>query len=96
MNEHAEFLVRIDIDAADADTMTLESLRAAESARAAELASSGQLLALWRLPDVWANIGLWSAADESELVSLIDSLPLRPYMTVQIQHLTAHPNDPRR
>ncbi|WP_374114865.1 muconolactone Delta-isomerase family protein [Pseudarthrobacter sp. R1] len=91
----SEFLVRVDIDTGDLPTAEVERLRAAEGARAKELAAAGHIIALWRVPDAWSNYGLWRATDEFELTKLLDSLPLRPFMTVRIQCLAPHPNDPR-
>ena len=70
---------------------------AAEGERAAELAASGRLLRAWR-PEAegWRNILLWQADDEAALAVLIDSLPLREWMTVQVRPLREHPSDPAR
>jgi muconolactone delta-isomerase len=92
-----EFLVHIEIAppaAVPADT--LARLREAEAARAAELGGAGVLLRLWREPGRWANWGLWASQDETALHAAIGSLPLRPYMTVAVHALEAHPNDPSR
>jgi muconolactone D-isomerase len=96
MSMRQDFLVRIDIDTAQADVERVNELCEAEARRAAELASSGHLTALWRVPDAWANYGVWHARDSVELHRVLDSLPLRPYMSVTVQPLCGHPNDPRR
>lgn len=89
-----EFLVHIVIDAADVPPEHLQVLREQEAKRAAELAAAGHLKRLWRLPDGWANIGLWSVASEAEVWNLLDTLPLRRYMTIDVQILQTHPSDP--
>jgi muconolactone D-isomerase len=69
--------------------------RAAERERAAELAASGNLRRLWRPVGELRSIGLWRAADEAELhEKVLGTLPLRPWMTVHVTALEAHPNDP--
>lgn len=95
MNQHSEYLVEIEIDTGDLDSATVGGLRAAEAVKARELSSQGSILSLWRVPGRWANLGLWSAPNESALMELIDSLPLRPYMSVQVRPLEPHPSDPR-
>lgn len=90
----AEFLVHIVFQADGVAEDQLDRLRAAESARAAELAQDGHLVKLWRLPEGWSNVGVWRAATEHALRELLDSLPLRPYMTIAVQRLLPHPNDP--
>jgi muconolactone D-isomerase len=71
--------------------------RAREALRAAELIKQGHLIRLWRPPlepGEWRSILLWSADSESELEDLLGSLPLRPWMTVEITPLQPHPSDP--
>lgn len=71
--------------------------RAAEAARAAELAASGHLFRLWRPVGELRSIGVWRAIDEAELhEKVLGTLPLRPWMTVQVTPLESHPNDPGR
>lgn len=97
----SEFLVEIDIRVpADIDPEMLAGLRAAEAARAHELASLGAIARLWRPSrdldsgDRWANIGLWRAESRDQLESLLQTLPLGPYMTFEIVGLSEHPSDP--
>lgn len=90
-----DFLLNIVIaPPADLDPAELDRLKAAEGVRAAELAAAGHLHRLWRDPERWANWGLWSAADEQELMAAVGSLPLYPFMDVMVHPLIAHPNDP--
>jgi muconolactone D-isomerase len=75
----------------------VEATRAAEKRRAAELAEQGHLLRLWRPPaepGVWRTWGLFRAADEAELQSVLTSMPLHKWMTVGVTPLSPHPNDP--
>jgi muconolactone delta-isomerase len=55
------------------------------------------LLRLWRpplAPGEWRTWGLFSAADEEELESVLASMPLRAWRKDTVTPLTAHPNDP--
>ena len=75
----------------------VDELRAAEAVRAADLAKAGHLVRLWRPPlgpGEWRSIGLFRAADETELHKILASLPLHIWMKVTITPLTPHPNDP--
>jgi muconolactone D-isomerase len=40
-------------------------------------------------------VGLWRAADATEMGRVLDSLPLRSWMTITVTDLEPHPNDPR-
>jgi muconolactone D-isomerase len=71
--------------------------RAREAIRAAELARQGYLLRLWRapLPSGQARtLGLWRASTDQELRQVLATLPLHPWMTLEITSLSPHPNDP--
>ena len=71
--------------------------RAAEAVRARELAADGHLARLWRPVGELRSVGIWRAADESELhAQVLGSLPLHPWMTVTVTPLESHPNDPGR
>lgn len=90
-----EFLVSISIELPlDLDDERRGALLAAEAARAAELASAGLLVRLWRIPGRLANRGLWQAADATELHAALTSLPLWPWMKVDVEPLARHPSDP--
>lgn len=93
-----EFLVHILITPPEGTAQHEVATRAAEEGRrAAELATQGTIRRLWRPVDGggrWRNIGLWSAADETELREALGSLPLRPWMTIEIEGLADHPSDP--
>ena len=75
----------------------VEATRAAEKIHSAELARRGHILRLWRPPvepGVWRTWGLFQAADDDELRSVLASMPLHKWMTVGVTALTPHPNDP--
>ena len=72
----------------------VDKTRTQEAARAHELAKEGQLLRLWTLPGESRALGLWRAQDAAEMQTILDSLPLAPWMTVEVTPLSVHPNDP--
>ena len=76
---------------------TVNEIRAKEAARSRELAAQGYLLRLWRpplQPGEWRTLGLFAAADASELEEALASMPLRVWRTDEITPLAPHPNDP--
>jgi muconolactone D-isomerase len=75
----------------------VDDTRSREAIRAAQLAEQGYLLRLWKPPvepGEWRTLGLWRAESESELRSIVATLPLHAWMTVEITPLNPHPNDP--
>jgi muconolactone D-isomerase len=67
-----------------------ERLLAAERRRAGELATAGVIRAIWRVPGRLANRAVWSAADATALHEAITSLPLWPYLDVEVTPLARH------
>src|SRR5690348_13527221 len=93
----SEFLVRIEIRTpSEMDDATVDDLRAKEAAQARMLAERGYLVRLWRIPGRWGNWGYWRAESVDALNELLSSLPLYPFMTVEVHPLDPHPSDPVR
>ncbi len=91
-----EFLVEIEVLwPPDGDPAEKERLTGAEARRARELAAAGVLLRLWRVPGRWANVGLWRALDATALHDALSSLPLFPWLDVNVRPLARHPSDPQ-
>jgi len=93
-----EFLVHvIDIEFDQAVSgQERRDLYIAERDRVAELAASGTIVRLWRVPGRRANWGVWEAPDATALHDAVASLPLWPYMRIEVHTLATHPNDPAR
>jgi muconolactone D-isomerase len=87
-----EFLVEIEI-ALPPSTPEEEraALYAAEAVRGLELRDAGSIVRIWRVPGRRANVGVWRAADATELHELLASLPLFPWMDVRVSALAEHP-----
>jgi muconolactone D-isomerase len=91
-----EFLVQIKVTwPNDGDSLKKEAVIAAERSRVAELRAEGKLKRLWRLPGRWENITLWDVVDATELDRALRSLPMFPWLVVEVQALVEHPSDPR-
>jgi muconolactone delta-isomerase len=88
------FTIRIP---AEATTATVDDITRREAARAAELAGDGSLARLWLLPVEEGQtraLGLWRAAGEQQMLTILGSLPVWSWMTVETTPLSVHPSDP--
>jgi len=87
-----EFLVSIDIRTPhDLDPERLAALQSAETARARELMAAGLLKRIWRVPGRRSNVSLYEAPDATALHAALTSLPLWPYMEIDVRPLAVHP-----
>ena len=87
----AEFLVEIEIELPPSmpdDERT--AMLSAEAERGRELRDAGSIIRMWRVPGRRANVGLWEAADAYELHELLSSLPVFPWMNIQVRPLAEH------
>lgn len=86
-----EFLVEIEVRLpAGLEPGERDRLLAAEASRGTELAREGVLRAIWRVPGRFANCAIWSAPDATVLHSALTSLPLWPYLDVEVTALARH------
>ena len=90
-----EFLVQIEVEwPAHGDPDEFARLTSAERARASQLAAEGRIRRMWRIPGRRANWGLWEAPDATALHDALASLPLYPWLSIEVHPLAAHPSDP--
>jgi muconolactone D-isomerase len=85
---HVTMTVRIPHDV---DPATVARLQAAEHERSAELQRQGKWRHLWRVVGKWSNVSIFDVADPGELHAILESLPLYPYMEVEVTALCRHP-----
>jgi muconolactone D-isomerase len=85
---HVGMLVRIPHDA-DADR--IKQLREQEHERATELQMQRKWLHLWRVAGKYANISVFDVESPAELHEILSSLPLYPFMEVEVTALCRHP-----
>jgi muconolactone delta-isomerase len=78
----------------DAPSQLVDEANAKEATRARELAHLGALERLWQLPDRGRTLGLWRALDSEEMQTILGSLPLRDWFSVETLPLSVHPSDP--
>src|ERR1700750_1140887 len=67
-----------------------ELLKAEEKIRAQELQSQGKWRYLWRVAGQYSNISIFDVADHDELHAILSTLPLFPFMAIQVTPLARH------
>jgi muconolactone D-isomerase len=75
----------------DVDAEKIKRLSAEEHARAKELQLQRKWLHLWRVVGQYKNISLFDVESPAELHEILSSLPLHPYMEVEVTALCHHP-----
>ena len=85
---HVEIEVRIP---PQVDRETIERLAKLEHERAAELQKAGKWKHLWRITGRFANVSIFEVDSNDELHSILESLPLYPYMVTEVTALSRHP-----
>jgi muconolactone D-isomerase len=86
------FLVRIEESRlADLSVDALTALVEGNRVRGRKLHAAGVLRDMWRLPGQRASIAIWSAADADALDASLRSLPIWPYVAVEVTSLASHP-----
>ena len=87
------FHVRMDVQLPpDLDPATRADLLGRERDRAIELQKAGVWPGLWRIVGEYANISIFDVPSNDELHDILSSLPLFPYMKLQVTPLATHPS----
>jgi muconolactone delta-isomerase len=93
-----EYLVDFSVEIPDGTAPAeVERRGRAEAERVDALAKEGVVLRVWRpLPEDGRSraIGLYRVDGEGALRAILESLPLYPWMTIELQALAPHANDP--
>lgn len=72
-----------------------EELKANERERAVELQQQGKWRHLWRMAGRYANVSIFDVEDADQLHALLTSLPLFPFMHIEVTALCRHPSSIR-
>jgi muconolactone D-isomerase len=75
----------------DADPQKTKQLGEQEHERAMQLQQQGKWLHLWRVAGKYANISVFDVESSAELHEILNSLPLYPFMKVEVTALCKHP-----
>jgi muconolactone D-isomerase len=87
------FHVRMDVRLPlDMPAEQADALKKTERELAQGLQRDGRWRHLWRIAGQYANISLFDVGSVDELHTLLTSLPLFPYMTIEIMPLCRHPS----
>lgn len=70
-------------------------LKRVEKARAAALQESGTWRHLWRIAGQYSNISIFDVSGNDELHDILSTLPLFPYMQIEVKALLRHPSSIR-
>ncbi|OWT70295.1 MULTISPECIES: muconolactone Delta-isomerase [unclassified Achromobacter] len=69
-----------------------DKLKSDEKALSQRLQREGKWVHLWRVAGRYANVSIFDVADNDELHTLLSSLPLFPYMDINVTALARHPS----
>ena len=87
------FLVRMDVNIPhDLPEAQANEIKAREKAYAQELQRDGRWRHLWRVVGEYANYSVFDVPDNAALHDILTSLPLFPYMDIQVKPLCRHPS----
>jgi len=87
------FHVRMDVAVPhDLNPDVRTNLIAEEKARCEELQRAGTWIHLWRVVGQYANISIFDVESPDALHDILWSLPLFPFMHVDVTALTRHPS----
>ena len=87
-----QFMVRIDVKLpGDWPEQKLAELVEAEMDRGNELMRQGKQLHLWRIVGLRSNVGIWQAGSLEELHETLQSMPMHPWMEIDITPIMEHP-----
>jgi len=86
------FQVRITVQVPhSADMAKVEALSTDEIEQAKALQRAGKWLHIWRIAGKWANLSIFDVDSADELHQILSSLPLYPYMNIEVTALCRHP-----
>ena len=86
------FMVRIKVELpGEMNPAKVKALGDAEADRAIELIQAGRMRKVWRIVGERANFSIWEADSLEDFHADISSLPLHPWMTVEVTPMVEHP-----
>lgn len=73
----------------------VEQLKKTERERAQELQKTGEWRHLWRVAGRYANVSIFDVASNEALHDILSTLPLFPFMRINVTPLCRHPSSIR-
>ena len=89
---HVHMTVNLPLDMLEAQAAQLKQT---ERELAQRLQQEGKWRHLWRIAGHYANVSIFDVASVDELHTLLTSLPLFPYMQIEVMPLCRHPSSIR-
>ncbi len=87
-----QFMVRIDVKLpGDWPKERLDEMIEAEMNRGNELMRQGKQLRLYRIVGLRSNFGIWQTDTLEELHEILQSMPMHPWMDIEITAIIEHP-----
>ena len=86
---HVRMTVKLPLDMLEAQAAQLKQT---ERELAQRLQQEGKWRHLWRIAGHYANVSIFDVASVDELHTLLTSLPLFPYMQIEVMPLCRHPS----
>jgi muconolactone D-isomerase len=70
----------------------VDELKRIERERAQELQKQGKWRHLWRIAGQYSNFSVFDVESVQELHDILSTLPLFPFMTIEVSALCRHPS----
>lgn len=87
------YCVRMEVNIPrDMDPAAAQALKESEKQRAIELQEAGKFVHLWRVVGQYANVSIFDCESNDELHAVLSSLPLFPYLKIEVTPLARHPS----
>lgn len=87
------YLVRMQVNMpADMPKEQADQIKLEEKNYAQKLQREGKWPHLWRVVGRYANVSVFDAKDNDELHTMLSSLPMYPYMDIEVTPLARHPS----
>lgn len=87
------FHVRMDVRIPhDLPAAAVATLKADEKALSQQLQQSGKWRHIWRVVGQYSNVSIFDVGSNAELHELLMTLPLYPYMQIEVMPLCRHPS----
>ncbi len=74
------------------DPVVVNEIKAREKAYSQQLQRDGKWRHLWRVVGEYSNVSIFDAESNDELHTMLNALPLFPYMDIKVKALANHPS----
>ncbi|OTG87037.1 muconolactone delta-isomerase [Acinetobacter sp. ANC 4558] len=90
------FQVKMDVQIPlDMPANTANEIKTIEKAYSQDLQRQGKWRHIWRITGQYSNISIFDVESNEELHSILQGLPLYPYMNITVTVLNKHPSSIR-